>query len=363
MFPALIFLCCSILPKNSFRKTKSSSSSNQHRHISDPPLSFQKTNKSSLSSSHSLKETRELSKVSGFSDAENGFAGAAALEELHNRFLKADYEIRRGMAEKDPERTSSGLKNLQRLFFGLHSQEDGDFSHFQGPGKKEALAVLDRVNALLENHLTIFSQGKPRREDYWRLAKDYQSLLDGAFEYWTNTASKQNDMLRDFVERKTQTAGPLAAAAAGVFIAAVGAVIFYISRLGVKDDTLFLRIKSLQEALQQCSNGEAADAYAEYKKSGQRNHLFWSNISFIGGFSYAKAETLFSCNKDKGAFEDDFGSAGYRWGRGAMCESIGAASKQDCNVQKWLCENLKELKRCLQAQNIHIKWLSAKEAN
>ena len=239
------------------------------------------------------------------------------------------------------------------------------------------MIVFERANALLDNNLMIFAEGNPSRADYWRVAADYKSLMDGASKYLTASA-QHDEILQGLLRRKSQTAG-IGVIPAGFAVAAgIAALVVWLGKRGAENEHLTEALAAVRKILQMCSNNASglAAAYAAYKDSGNLaslnmhhrgvlQHLFFfrSMRNFLFYRSrHLKVEEIFCSQKpqDIEYFEDIFGDVSRRWGRGELCKSIGTSSKEDCFFRKWLCENTKKLKRCLQDKNIQIKWLSSK---
>ncbi len=241
----------------------------------------------------------------------------------------------------------SGLQNLQH-FFPLVSKKSGGFELLESD--KEALIVFEHVNTLLESHLMIFSERTPVLEDYYQVAKDYKSFLDRASEYFT-ASSQQNEILQALMMRKNQTAGIVGFGFIGA--AMVATVVVYLSLKGVDDQKLTDKILFLKKAIKVCSDKNS--------KNRNNHHVWQQEIYNVLGHSYGEAEEIFCSQKSHfiDTYEDIFGDVNRHWGRGHLCEFIGASSKEDCDFRKWLCEELRKLKHCLQEENIQIKWLSS----
>ena len=342
--PAVIFLlalnllCCSALHKNTFQKAKSPSSS-------DNPLG---------------KTFREMTaaspKLAGedFSVTKSAFADARALDELYDRFVtEVDFEIREGTARKNQKRVLSGLQNLQRMFSSV-SRKPESFN-LAGPGEKEASFIVDRADTLLDNHLMNFSEGKPTREDYRRVAEDYKSLMEGASKYF-KAGFKQNEILQGLVRRKSRTAGA-GFWIGGAFLISIPTIVVYLGLSGLEDEYLTGAIIQLNKYLKVCAEDSATEARKKYKNADWQKRFY----RYLG-VSYAHAEEAF-CSQDPEAidiYEDIFGDVDDNSRRGGdMCERIGALSSEDCFFREWLCENTKKLKACLQRKNIQIEWLSS----
>ena len=352
---------CSALHKKSLSEEKT---------FPAPEGSFEEASRKLSAASPRLSQKR-------FSAEKSAFADPKVLDELYDRFVtEVDFEIREGLARKDQKRVLSGLRNLQRLL--PQPQERAGGFQLPGPGEKEALTALERANALLDNNLMIFSEGNPSRADYWRAAADYKSLMDGASKYLTASA-RHDEILQGLLRRKSQTAGAGFMQAGFAAAAGIAALVIWLGKRGAEDEHLTEALAAVRETLQTCSNSAPvlAAAYTAYKDSGDlaslnmrhqevlRNLFYFRSVwNFLFYRSrHLKLEEIF-CSQSSHSiddYEDIFGDVSRLWGRGELCESIGASSKEDCFFRKWLCENTKKLKRCLQDKNIQIKWLSSEQ--
>ena len=275
-----------------------------------------------------------------------------------------DYEIRQGLAQKDQKRVLFALQNLQRM---LPQTQEGRGFQASGPGKKGILTVFERLNALLDSNLMIFSEGNPSRADYLRAAEDYKSLMSGASKYAAASA-RHDEIFQSLLRRKSQTAG--AGIVLGGFAAAAGiaALVTWLGMRGAEDERLIEVFAVLRKNLQACSNSALASAYAAYKKSGKikglnrRHQEVLRNLLFLRpSHSDRPAPEELFCSQSPQIidnYEDFFGDVSRLWGRADLCESIGAPSKESCFLRNWLCENIRSLIGCLQEKNIQIEWLS-----
>ena len=279
----------------------------------------------------------------GLSEIEGTSPSLTVLDEWYDYFIReVDYEIHKGLAQKDQKRVLSGLQSLKSLF-PQNPEKDGIFK-LPEPGRKEALVVFERIHTLLDNHLKPFSEGEPSREDYWQLAEDYKAIADSASEYFM-ASFQQNKVLRDFAQRKSQMAASMLPFL-GV-AAIIAATMTYLSIKGLKDDMLLTTIRILKISLRTCLNGTIMEEV--FQDPRYRSGF----VEFLGT-SYTSAKRKF-CSQEPSAidsYESLYGDVDRTWFRGSICEKIGASSKDNCFFRQWFCEKVEELKKCLQVNKI-----------
>ena len=280
------------------------------------------------------------------SEVEGAFSSSTVLDEWYDYFIReVDYEIHKGLTQKDQKRVLSGLQSLKSLF--PQNPKEGEIFKLSKSGRKEALVVFERIHTLLNNHLKKFSEGEPSHEDYWQVAKDYKAITDGASEYFM-ASFQQNKVLRDFAQRKSQTAASML-----LFLgvaAVIATAITYLSFQGHKSDMLLATIRAAKVSLQTCSNGTIETTFKD-----PRYYILFRE--FLGP-SYAHAERRF-CNQEPWAidlYESIYGDVNRTWFRESICEKIGASSKDNCFFRQWFCEKVQELKKCFQVNNVQIQW-------
>ena len=284
--------------------------------------------------------------------AKNVSLAQKALDKRYKYFIyEVNYKITEGVAQKDQNKVLSGLQSLGKL---LPQNFKENRNYLSEPGRKKALALIESIHRLQENHIETFSKKEPSHKDYQQVAKDYKNIINKALEYFI-ASSQQDKVLRDFVHRNSQVAGvitlPIIAAGA---IALLGSVIAYFSWRGIQDDQLIAAIFVLKSYLRSCSSKSLEKLIEDHENYNR----FKQNLYRYFGSSYGDAVKMFCSQEleDINQYKSMYGSPlGYRWGQKSICQHI-EASPDKCFFRQWLCENVKVLKQCFQTRNIQIQW-------
>ena len=273
-------------------------------------------------------------------------------ESRYSRFSEAydffvaevEFNILEGISKQSREMVFSGLQNLEQLFPSDALKKGASVS--PELNRQEAIAVAEKVDILIKDHLIKFSGENLSPEDYYQLARDYQALSDASIEYFRQTSPDANKELRDFVTSKSRVALLGTVIYIGTSIILVGSVI-HLSLTGVKDENLHRVVFTTNRILKRCLEG--------WMKSIWHNRSNVSNFYYRFGNSYEEGLAKFCSpeSDDINVYKSSFGSPTRTWRRGRICADMGV-TQENCQPRKWLCEKIVEMRACFQAENIQV---------